>query len=299
MAGVTAPTVPRARPRCSVLSETAAEPLAGTAATDTRWLFVEVPGAWGRKAVTGSDLPEAVVAALTAYDGRVQLVRRPGPAAARAGVQVLAADLGDGSGTTAQARVTSARLGRLDDVVDLAPGDLAPHTEPVWLVCTNGRRDLCCAERGRPVASALAALRPEQTWETTHLGGHRYAATALHLPSGLVLGRLEATTVPDVLAEVEAGRVPLALTRGLAGRHPAAQAAELAVRERGGWSGLDEVAAEEPVDGTVVCRTPAGRVRATVERRTGPAGLASCADDHPKPTTEHVVVDVQTLTEHD
>ena len=35
----------------------------------------------------------------------------------------------------------------------------ARPSEPVLLVCTNGRRDVCCAVRGRPVALEAAAAR--------------------------------------------------------------------------------------------------------------------------------------------
>lgn len=291
------PPRPRDRPRCSVLSEAAAEPLAGSAPTDERWLLVEVPGPWGRKAVTGSGLPEAVVASLASYDGRVQLVRRPGADDRTGqGPLVVVADPGEAGFV-----VRSARLGSLDDLADLpdlAEADLRPHDEPLWLVCTNGRRDLCCAERGRPVALALAGVRPAQVWETSHLGGHRYAATVLHLPSGLLLGRLDPTTAATALAEVEAGRVPRGLVRGRVGSAPAAQVAELAVREREAVWGLDGVrpagppvrAAADPDLAEVTVRTPAGTTRVEVRRAPGPPGRASCADDHDKPSTRYEVV---------
>ena len=34
---------------------------------------------------------------------------------------------------------------------------LTPEADPVLAVCTHGRHDACCAERGRPLARALAA----------------------------------------------------------------------------------------------------------------------------------------------
>ena len=52
----------------------------------------------------------------------------------------------------------------------------------MWLVCTNGKRDACCARDGLPVARALAALRPDEAWECSHLGGHRFAANVALAP---------------------------------------------------------------------------------------------------------------------
>jgi hypothetical protein len=50
----------------------------------------------------------------------------------------------------------------LQDVLDNKdPG--TPSAEPVYLVCTHGRHDACCAVRGRPIAAALTAVYPEQT----------------------------------------------------------------------------------------------------------------------------------------
>jgi hypothetical protein len=39
-------------------------------------------------------------------------------------------------------------------------GDWQPYDGPLYLVCTHGRHDRCCALRGRPVAKALAAFKP-------------------------------------------------------------------------------------------------------------------------------------------
>ncbi len=75
----------------------------------------------------------------------------------------------------------------------------------------------------------LADRWPHETWETTHLGGHRFAGTLLALPSGQTLGRLTPDNAVAACAEVSAGGVPLALSRGRAGRGGAEQVRELHV----------------------------------------------------------------------
>ncbi|QIK75120.1 sucrase ferredoxin [Nocardioides piscis] len=208
--------------RCSVDSRNDHEQLAGTAPADTELLLVEHPGPWGRQAVAESRLPAEVKDHLAALDGvRVQLVRRPGGVGGP-GVRVFHA-----TATEAGFRVTTARLAQVDDLLALDLGSLSPYEGVLWLVCTNGRRDRCCAEVGRPIAAGLAARWPEETWETTHLGGHRFAGTLLALPSGHTLGRLSADNVVAACAELEAGGVPLDLSRGRAGRSGADQVREL------------------------------------------------------------------------
>ena len=106
-------------------------------------------------------------------------------------------------------------------------GDWAAYDAPLWLVCTNGRRDRCCAEVGRPITAALAGRWPEATWETTHLGGHRFAGTLLALPSGHTLGRLDVASAVEACAILEKGSVPVEVSRGRAGLTPAEQVREL------------------------------------------------------------------------
>jgi len=271
--------------RCAALSLADAEPLAGTAPSETDWLFVEHPGSWGRRAVAESKLPDHVREHLLGLaDVRVQLVRRHGRESEATGqVRVFTASFGE------QAEVRSAVL---DDVGDLPSLDLSDHTaltsydEPLWLVCTNGRRDVCCAEHGRPVAAALAARWPEATWETTHLGGHRFSGTLLALPSGLTLGRLDAESAVWACQEVEAGRVPERLTRGRAGRSGAEQVAELHLRAH--LAGGDVTSLGRDGDAILV-RADGEQWRVVVEQTRGEPRHQSCGDDKLKAATVYVV----------
>lgn len=211
--------------RCSVGSRDDGEQLAGTAPTDSAFLFVEYPGAWGRHAIAESRLPEAVKAHLDGLSGiRVQLIRRHGGRGGP-GVRVFHARVVEEGFA-----IRTTLLTAVDDLLTLdLDQDLTDHDGGLWLVCTNGRRDRCCAEIGRPITTALAARWPDETWETTHLGGHRFSGTLIALPSGHTLGRLTVDNVVSACAEVEAGGVPVELSRGRAGRSGLEQVRELHV----------------------------------------------------------------------
>lgn len=209
--------------RCSAASRDDGEPLAGTAPTDTTFLFVEDVGPWGRKAVEESRLPEAVREHLGGFaEVRVQLIRRHAGTGGH-GTRIFHAAATAGGGFDVRTTV----LDTPDDLLALDLAALAPYDEPLWFVCTNGRRDRCCAEAGRPIAAALTERWPEQTWETTHLGGHRFAGTLLALPTGHTLGRLDAASAVAACARLEDGQVPVDLSRGRAGLAPDAQVLEL------------------------------------------------------------------------
>ncbi|MHB9758298.1 sucrase ferredoxin [Streptomyces sp. BYX5S] len=251
---------------CTTASRDLQEPLAGTAATARTWLLIEQPGPWGAKALVSSHLDPAVGRALeAAAEGtgvRVALIRRPGRHAdgdAARRRQAYAAHTVPGNtwlrGTTVESPEDLLRL----DFASLGAGlhgDFGkPHTgSPLAFVCTNGKRDRCCALLGRPLASELASSGEKGVWEVTHLGGHRFSPTLLVLPYGYAYGRCSAAEVKEILEAVRSDRiVPHGCRGGSAWDRPG-QAAELAVRrstgtyDAGVLSVVDTTSVEAPTE---------------------------------------------------
>jgi hypothetical protein len=86
-------------------------------------------------------------------------------------------------------------------------------------------------------------------WECTHLGGHRFAPTALVLPTGYVYGRLDAPAAVAALKAAGVGEVEPALCRGRSTWSAPGQVAELAVRAATGLRGADALSVDAlPVD---------------------------------------------------
>lgn len=227
---------------CHAQSAAAGEDLAGSAPTALGWLLVEQPGPWGRKAATESRLdPELGAALETAaaeHGVRLALVRRPrrhpDDHAPHPRTVFAASSLPDRTGLWTTTVEDPAALLDLDFAALAAgrgPAAWDQHPRPLLLVCTNGRRDRCCALLGRPVAESLHADYGDQVWETTHLSGHRFAATTAVLPWGYLHGRLTLDDAADVLRSANAGRLALSGLRGRATWSAHGQAAEIAVRE--------------------------------------------------------------------
>jgi (2Fe-2S) ferredoxin len=118
----------------------------------------------------------------------------------------------------------------LDGVSRGEAPDWTPVAGPLFGVCTHGRHDACCAERGRPVAAALSGSHPGQTWEISHMGGDRFAANMVVLPEGLYYGRMEPGTASQVASLHEEGRVDIERLRGRASQPMPVQYAEIALR---------------------------------------------------------------------
>ncbi|MFH9552554.1 sucrase ferredoxin [Streptomyces sp. NPDC017435] len=254
---------------CATVSRDLGEPISGTAATATTWLLLEQPGPWGARALVSSHLDPALGRALEAAARdtgvRIALIRRPGRHAdfgAPPMRQVYAAHTVPGkvwlrSATTHDPRqlldLDFAALGRGDHHSFDAALRGRPHTgDPLALVCTNGKRDRCCALLGRPLAAELAASGVRGAWEVTHLGGHRFSPTLLVLPHGYAYGRVRARTVKEVLHGVREGRIVVEGCRGSSAWERPGQAAELAVRSATG---------EEAAEVLSVVRTTGGAPR--------------------------------------
>lgn len=227
--------------RCSVASEELGESIAGSASTVRALLLVECPSSWGTDVLTASRVPNEVRTWLRETQRRHQvrplLIRGHGRQRSSEGTRVFAAYVGRSSPF-----VETAVLDDVREVLDLpveglargrAPG-LTPHDEPMFLVCTHGKHDACCAERGRPLCAALHDVAPDDTWEVSHIGGDRFAPNVLVLPQGLYYGRLRPEDAPAFVERVRAGRLDLEHLRGRCALPFAAQAAEVHLRREVG-----------------------------------------------------------------
>ncbi|TWD84109.1 hypothetical protein FB561_5284 [Kribbella amoyensis] len=271
---------------CSVVCRQLDEPMPGTAVVASGWVVVEQPGPWGRKAPTESRLDPAFGATIDAEckkaDLRFGLIRSPGR---RRDIeppphQVYVASSVPGRTWLLGGRVTDpAALSGLDlqavkrgdrDAVVASMPELAPTTDPVMLVCTNGKRDECCAVYGRPLIDALAGQVPGRVWESSHLSGHRFSPTAAVLPYGTLHGRLTAESALAVLDAADRGETVVPTLRGRSAWTKRGQVAEIAVRNLTGEVALDALSVMAESLDTVSVRHTDGRTW-TVQVTSAPA----------------------------
>ena len=153
----------------------------------------------------------------------------------------------------------AARWGSFDadeELLGVDPRDPAGHAsaDPILLVCTHGRRDACCAQRGWPVVAALTESFPDWSWQCSHVGGDRFAANLVVLPHGLYYGRLTPSLALDVVRRHLDGRVTTDVLRGRSCFAPAVQAAQHYAREAlevDTINGLSPLGLERQGDGAV------------------------------------------------
>lgn len=308
------------------------EPLWGTAnKTARRWLLVEHHGRWGAKVPRDTEgLSAAVQALLTEAEEvmgagtRVQFIRRPMDSSSKMRRVFLVEP------ARTRVRALTRQVSELDELLDEdwtpagmtgrwkasedGEGTWQPWERPLLLVCTHGARDACCARHGVGLYLALEEAKDNAAaelmtttgepripdiWQTSHLGGHRFAAVSLSLPDGYLYGRVSPTDAPALLGGVATGRLfDLAHVRGASGRHPSAQFAELCVRRM-----LDQRAVEAVEVGAPALTASGATVHVLVgdqgyevelSTRSRPLEvLGSCGDASPKMLTPYDLRDIR------
>ena len=282
---------------CATLSRALTEPLYGTASRVRGWALLEQPGPWGREAVTESRLDRDLARALDrkARDAhlRLLLIRRPGRPTQGQPTTCFVAH------TSRQDRWLERR--HLEDPAGLLALDMAAVVagrrpgfgeevvEPVYLVCTNGRHDRCCATYGRPLALALAASHGELIWESSHVGGDRFAGNLVCLPDGHYFGRVGPDDAARVVDRHRKGTLDLDHYRGCCIDPPVVQAAEWFARRHTGLLGagdldlLDRDRLEGDVAAVRFARPGGGQVRVLVRAdRTADPRMLTCHSAHPE-----------------
>jgi len=284
----------------------------GTASTVQAFVLVEWSGPWGSDALRDARLPAAVAAHLRragARGVRPLLVRRHGrsdpgrsdPGRSDPGRMAVFAAYADPH----QPWLESAVLDGPEQLCDLDLGALASGAsvglaltdEPVFLACTHGRHDRCCAERGRPLAAALARSHPAESWEVSHIGGDRFAGNLLVLPDGLYYGRLSPGDATALVGRHLAGHLDLAHLRGRSGYGFAVQAAEWFLRMQLGVTGRHSVRLTaravrgQQTEALFVVEEQAWRV--VVASRQSPAQLLTCGSARPDAAPLFELVDIE------
>ena len=232
---------------CSEASRRFAETTYGTASTGEVWLLVEYPYWWGAKAFDESALSPALKEHLnralkTIPRARLLFIKQDRTAGRALTVFVV------------RCRETNPSIVRLniknhDELlgIDLASisesmGDTAAMPDsPLYLICTHGRRDKCCAKFGYPLYKALKKYAGNPVWQSSHVGGDRFAANLVCFPHGLFYAHVTEEAGVNVIDEYGQRRLVLDKYRGRACYSHPAQAAEFFIRSEAAINGLDDL----------------------------------------------------------
>lgn len=261
-------------------------------------MLVEYRGLWTRDALRGSGLSDAVKGHLRAGaaalgSAKILFVRRR-DRREREGVAVFVARPSESGGGNLLRADLPDHAAILDLDLSLRSGGWTEVRDPFLLVCTHGKHDACCARHGRPLADALAEQADaEWVWQSSHVGGDRFAGNVVCPREGLYFGRVVPEDAFALLDEHLAGRIHLPCYRGRSLYPFAVQAAEVELRTRERLAGLDELAltgAEEAAGRwRVRFRSARGEHELAVRVEQGPLAYLTCGADRLRHPPRYVV----------
>ncbi len=225
---------------CSNSSQEVNESLLGTAPHVNTWFLLEHKGKWGHKAFAESDISDSVKNHFSHYLDSDPLSRL---------LLIKQNELYHESGSTffvalanqPQPTLYKFHFKRYEDLIDfdllsLSSGNPQYTTQlsfdPLFLICTNGIRDQCCAKFGLPAYSNLTKKFGPHVWKSSHQGGHRFAPNMLCLPQGLCYGRASSANAALIARKYRRAEIHLPNLRGRASYPQHVQAAEGLLRAK-------------------------------------------------------------------
>ncbi len=221
------------------------EEMYGTAPRVDVWFLLEYRGHWSGKAFKDSKIPKAVKSFLNKQlkavpNSRLQLIKKHKNTDEHFKFYLAASD-------ETNPRLYEFELENYEELLSLDIKKILKSKkhmsdEKIFIICTNGEHDTCCGKFGMPVYLDIAESKyGSRTWETTHIGGHRFASTFVCLPHGLVYGRLrDGKVAEDLMKQYEDGKVHLPCYRGRSCHTNETQAAEYYLRKETGITEISE-----------------------------------------------------------
>ena len=208
---------------CSVLTKQSGEPLAGTATFAKHFVFISWPKKYWQY--------EALEAKGGFPQGLKKWMKEQSKVNGKISIRL------------------ASRAGLTDDKVDIfiypekcCYSNVFPHEIPAVLeshfqdgktssssavkieqeqifICTHGRHDKCCAKFGQELADKMRYHVSRQktavdVWESSHLGGHRFAPTMIDFPAGRAYGQLSPDEITKFLECRKVGQVYGSAYRG-------------------------------------------------------------------------------------
>lgn len=226
---------------CAQASLKAGEMCFGTAVNADIWLLIEFPLPWGLNAVKESSLPLSVkdhLAGLTRTSRRIRVQFIKQASRTDWPMQVFVA-------FTRQTKpyMVSLQIDSFEQLLELNADDLLngkvelEHSavdEPIYLVCTHGVHDKCCAKFGFATYKLMKDITPGNVWQTSHVGGDRFASNVISFPTGVYYGHVDDESARTIIEAENNHEIYLERYRGRTCFGAHGQVAEYFVRRESG-----------------------------------------------------------------
>lgn len=232
---------------CSDVSRRHNEQIYGTAGRGYIWLLLEYPKPWTRKLLTESALSDETKTYIRDLlniipNSRMLFISQGSSRKEKISLFIV----------ICQEKEPYTFRFYLDDYEDLLNINIpalireeSPWTvknySPLFLVCTDGKHDKCCAKFGFPIFKSFRDYTGDLVWESSHVGGDRFAANVVCFPHGIFYGHVTQHDLWSIVDGYREQKVYLNKYRGRACYSRQAQVGEYFIRYRSGIESLNDL----------------------------------------------------------
>ena len=206
---------------CSIQSREISESLMASAPAAKIWFMLEFNGKWGSKAFEDStlshDFKNAMKEKMAVLEkSRLLLIKQDKSGSSKKSFFIALADHNPPI-------LLKFQFEEYEELLKLDFSEIIEHpdsfsaqisSEAIFLICSNGLRDKCCARNGAPIFQQLKNEIGPQLWQSTHHGGHRFSANMLYMPNGLSFGQIDLGNPLESIRMLMNGEIPLIHYRG-------------------------------------------------------------------------------------
>jgi hypothetical protein len=222
---------------CAEVSRRSSEGLLGTATASKYWLLVEYNTGWQRDVQTDNSLSDRFNSWLSRFindddqhRSLVLFIKRSGERQ-QGGKKLFIVRTGQKDPVIYQFTFESYDEMLALDALSVAFGDEDYQknviNDPLYLICTHGKWDKCCAKYGIPIYRELVRKQMgNSVWEVSHVGGLYY-------------GHLDVVDALKVVEAYDRGEIFLQKYRGRSVLSFFEQAAEILLRQQTGLCDID------------------------------------------------------------
>ncbi len=293
---------------CSRVSLQLQEQQFATASRDTLWLLLEHPGPWGLRPPHDAPLPEATKRylqdALQQFPScRVLFIKQERKTSRSLSFFVVTARE-DNPIIHSFTLASYDELPAIDLTAIVNTAQTSDAQRTLFLVCTDGKHDYCCAKFGQPIYKAMRALAGDAVWQASHVGGDRFAANVVCFPHGVFYGHVGPEDIPPLVKSYRDRHIYLPKYRGRTCYPFIAQAAEYFIRSAENMTGLDLLhlraltRVEEQIWRITFVAANGITYRVAVQRELSAfTNYLSCKALEPEPVPQYQLLDLHVIKE--
>ncbi len=288
---------------CAEASLNSNESRFGTGVSADVWILLEYSNPWGKRAVAESTIPTIVkehLGNLMQFSKRIKVLLIKQEPRSQWPRSLFVAFTSESDPQVFHAPLTTYEDVLKLDAERLLIGTIEMNHErvnhPLFLVCTHGKHDKCCAKFGFATYKFMQTLMPQSVWQASHVGGDRFASNVVSFPNGIFYGHVGNAAAERIISAELNKSIELENYRGRTCYTRQGQIAEYFVRKESGICEIESLFLQE------VKETPDGsawqgifstgnserRFRVVFDQYESTfRNRMTCSAEHAKPATQY------------